>query len=344
MKIKKNKNLKDLNTFKVDSTAQYYSEVTNIQDIQELIQEGVFKKDFYILGGGSNTLFKNHYEGTVIKMNIQGKEILEETDKYVKLKISSGEDWPSIVEWTIKNNWVGAQNLALIPGTAGATPVQNVGAYGSEIKDILEEVEIIDLETGKISTMKKRECKFGYRDSIFKHELKNKVMVLNITLQLEKIDPELEIPLQYLEYKGIQKELESNFSKPYTLQKVFNAVVNIRNDKLPKIEEYGSCGSTFQNPILSRDEYNQLLETYPDIPGYEVGDRIKIPAAYILERLGWKNKRTDDGKCGTWIKHPLIVTNYNDATGKELLELISEIQEDFYKDTGIELKTEINII
>jgi UDP-N-acetylmuramate dehydrogenase len=175
--------------------------------------------------------------------------------------------------------------------------------------------------------------------------LKGKAIITSIVIKLIKYSETKEIPSQYLEYGGIQKELENNFEKPYTIKKVFEAITNIRNEKLPKVGEYGSCGSTFANPILPRGQYKALLEKYPELPCYDMPeDMVKVPAAYILEQIGWKNKRILDGKCGTWIHHPLIVTNYHDSTGNEILELIKLIQTDFKNETDLELNTEINII
>ena len=334
-----------INTFKLDCKAKEYFSIDSIDDIYFLREKNVFKKNFYILGGGANTLFSKDFDGTVVKVNILGRDIISENNDCVWLKIAAGEDWTKIVEWSVSNNWLGIQNLAMIPGTVGASPVQNIGAYGSEIKDVLESVEFFDFNTGVIKVLSNSDCCFGYRDSIFKNGLKNKGIIISVTLKLAKLYNNAEVPSKYLEYKGIEKELDENFSKPYTLKKVFQAVCNIREEKLPNIDEYGSCGSTFENPVISQSQYKSLLEKFPDLPSYEAGnDMVKIPAAYILERIGWKNRRLFDGRCGTWINHPLIVVNYNHASGGEILSVIHMIQEDFFNSTGIKLESEINII
>ncbi len=334
-----------INTFKLDCKAKEYFSIDSIDDIYFLREKNVFKKNFYILGGGANTLFSKDFDGTVVKVNILGRDIISEKNDCVWLKIAAGEDWTKIVEWSVSNNWLGIQNLAMIPGTVGASPVQNIGAYGSEIKDVLESVEFFDFNTGVIKVLSNSDCCFGYRDSIFKNGLKNKGIIISVTLKLAKLYNNAEVPSKYLEYKGIEKELDENFSKPYTLKKVFQAVCNIREEKLPNIDEYGSCGSTFENPVISQSQYKSLLEKFPDLPSYEAGnDMVKIPAAYILERIGWKNRRLFDGRCGTWINHPLIVVNYNHASGGEILSVIHMIQEDFFNSTGIKLESEINII
>lgn len=335
--------LKPYNTFRVDVKTKDLYQITNIDNIQELIRLNIFKHKFYILGGGSNTLFTKDYDGAILKVDLMGKNVIEETDDFVKIKVASGEDFTSFVEWTVKNNYLGLQNLAWIPGTVGATPVQNVGAYGSEIKDVLESVEYIDLESGNTVNILGSECKFGYRDSIFKHELKGKALITSVTFVLQKISLNEEIPEKYLEYAGIQKTLSEDFSKPYTLNKVYEAICQIRKEKLPDIQEYGSCGSTFENPIIPLEQYGRLKEKYPELPSYPTDkpEYVKIPVAYIFEKLGWKEKRCGDA--GTW-KHPLIVTNYGNASAQELLDVIKQMQEDFYNDTHIKVETEINII
>ncbi|HAM96391.1 TPA: UDP-N-acetylenolpyruvoylglucosamine reductase [Patescibacteria group bacterium] len=340
--LKKNVSLKNYNTFGVNVNAKQMYEIQNIKDLQSLFEEGIISNPFLVLGDGSNILFTKDFDGTIIKINLHGKEILEDTDKYIKLKISAGEKLEEIVKWTVENNLIGIQNLALIPGTIGATPIQNVGAYGVEIKDVLESVEFFDLKNGIVKTISGLDCEFGYRDSIFKHELKGLAIVTSITIKLEKYKQQ-ELPERYLAYGDITKELESQYSKPYTLENLYQSICNIRKSKLPDVKEYGSCGSTFQNPIVSLEQYIEIKKKYESIPSFPTSERnfVKIPAAYILEKLGWKNRRV--GKCGTWT-HPLIVTNYDNASPKDILDVIEQIQKDFYDNIGVRLETEINII
>lgn len=342
MNIKKDISLLQYNTFKIDVIAKEFDEVSNIEYLYELFNQKIFSKKFLILGGGSNILFTKDYDGIILKMNIKERRILKETDNYIKLKLGAGEILEEVVEWSVKSNSCGIQNLALIPGTIGATPIQNVGAYGVEIKDVLESVEYFDTNIGKLKTISNTNCKFAYRDSIFKHELKGKAIVTSITINLEKPLNGI-IPQKYITYGDITKQLESKYSEPYTIENLYNVVCDIRRTKLPDVKEYGSCGSTFQNPIVTKTKYEKIKKKYSEIPSFptEDSDRVKIPAAYILERLGWKNKRIGD--CGTW-SHPLIVTNYGNATTKEVLNVIAQIQEDFFNDIGVKLETEINII
>ncbi|HCC68085.1 TPA: UDP-N-acetylenolpyruvoylglucosamine reductase [Patescibacteria group bacterium] len=344
MKLSKNKSLKKLNTFMVDAYSNQYIEVDSVKDLKEIFDKKVFNEDFLILGGGSNILFVNDFKGIVIHPNLLGKGIVEENKKTVTIKIGAGENWEKFVEWSVHQNYLGLQNLANIPGDCGATPVQNIGAYGVEVKNFITSVEYFNTKTGEIKEITNKECKFRYRNSIFKHDLKNNALITAITFKLEKWEKDKAIPEKYLQYKGITDYLEKNYSKPYTIKKVYDSICNIRDEKLPKVGKYGSCGSTFTNPLISEVEYKRLLEKYPELPNYTTENEgvVKIPTAYILDKLGWKNKRV--GKCGTWIKHPLIVTNYENATGEEIYNLIQIIQKDFFDNTGIRLNTEINII
>ncbi len=339
---KENISLKAYNTFGVDVCAKSMYEIRNLEEIQYLYEQGIFSSRFLILGDGSNILFTKDFDSTIIKINLQGKEILENNDEHVKLKISAGEKLEEIVKWSVENNWIGIQNLALIPGTIGATPIQNVGAYGVEIKDVLENVEYFDLKNGMVKTISVSDCEFGYIDSIFKHKLKDFAIITSITIKLKNFQKQ-ELPERYLAYGDITKELETHFAKPYTLKNLYDAICNIRKSKLPDIKEYGSCGSTFQNPIVSQEKYLNIQKKYESIPSFPTSDKrfVKIPAAYILEKLGWKNKRI--GKGGTWT-HPLIVTNYGNANPKDILNVIEQMQKDFYDEIGVKLETEINII
>jgi len=340
MKISHNSSLKELNTFKVDCITKTHIVVENNNDFKD--------KEFLkytndtnplFLGGGSNVLFTKNLTQPVVQIKTKGKEVKKENDKFMIIKIEAGENWDDFVKWSIEHNLIGLQNLAYIPGTVGATPIQNVGAYGVETKDFLVEVSVINIKDGTEITLTNKECKFGYRDSIFKHELKDSYIVKNITLNLEKYNGHIDD--KYLQYAGI-KEMADN--QNLSLNSLYKIIADIRKSKLPSIEKYGTCGSTFKNPQLPIDEYERLKEQFPDLPMYstEIENIVKIPAAYILEKLGWKNKRVGD--VGTWIYHPLIVTNYGNATGAEILSFIKDIQTDFKSKTNLDLETEINIV
>lgn len=329
--------MKISNSFNLEVEAK---EIIKLENRDDFLNLEITTDSFLILGECSNTLFTKNFDGTVILVRNKGIEILNEDDSTVSIRVSAGENWNDFVEYTVDKGYLGPQNLAFIPGNTGATPVQNVGAYGVEISDFLEYVTVYDLEKKEFIDMLNKDCKFGYRDSIFKNELKGKIVIYEVVFKLDKYKGE--VPEKYFEYGGIKEKLE-DITK-CSLKELFNIIVDIRKEKLPLIEEYGSCGSTFKNPEISTDDYEKLKEKYPELPSWPVegSSLVKIPAAHILEKLGWKNKRV--GSVGTWIYHPLIVTNYGGATGDEVLNFIHSIQEDFFENTGIQLDTEINII
>jgi len=340
MNIQRNASLKELNTFNVDVKANTLCTFDSEEDLtNKEFLECLEYKNLLILGGGSNILFTKDFDGCVVLIKNVGKKVLKKTDSYIKVNVKAGENWDSFVKWSVDNNIVGLHNLAYIPGTVGATPIQNVGAYGVEIKDFLTQVEFFNIDNHKTEILNSSECTFGYRDSIFKNKLKDKVIITSVTFKLPIFQKSMDE--KYLEYSGIKEDLQG---KKITPKSVYESIKKIRESKLPRVEEYGSCGSTFKNPQIDISEYERLLKQFPELPKFETDkkDLIKIPAAYILERLGWKNKR--DGNVGTWIYHPLIVTNYGNATGKEILQFIDKIKDDFKSKTNITLECEINII
>ncbi len=340
MRTEHNISLKGLNTFCVEVKTNTLCTIEQEEDFSNKELQGVFKeRNFLILGGGSNILFTKDFPGTVILIRNKGKKILEETDDYITVEVNAGEEWDSFVKWSTKKGLVGLHNLAKIPGTVGATPIQNVGAYGAEIKDFLQEVKIIDLESGREEILQNKECKFGYRDSIFKNELKDRVIVKSVIFKLEKFKNKIDE--KYLSYAGIKEDL---LGKKINPQNIYYSISKIRDSKLPKVEEYGSCGSTFKNPEIAISEYERLIKIYPELPKFDTNDEniVKIPAAYILEQLGWKNRK--EGEVGTWIYHPLIVTNYGEASGMDILSFIDKMKLDFKSHTDLDLECEINII
>ncbi len=340
MKIYSNVSIKELNTFRVDVNTDLLIFLENDKDFfSKDIYKYIKKNSYLIVGGGSNILFTKDYKGSILLVKNGGKKIINEDKDSIEIEVAAGENWDSFVKWSVDNNLIGLQNLALIPGTVGATPIQNVGAYNTEVKDFITEVKIVNLTNEREEILTNRECNFKYRDSIFKHKLKNNIIVKSVTFRVPKYKGHME--KRYLEYSGIKEKIKDEDITPLSL---YWAIVNIRNEKLPRIEEYGSCGSTFKNPVISLREYNSLLSKYPQLPKYDTNnvDLVKIPAAYILEKLGWKNRR--EGSVGTWIHHPLIVTNYGGANGDDILLFIREIQKDFKSNTGIDLECEINII
>ena len=338
MKVEKNISLKKYNTFKVEYLVDTLVIIERDEDFSNKLLKKFFENKFVILGEGSNILFTKDFKGTALLVRNKGINILNETEEYIDIQVCAGENWDEFVQWCIKKELLAIHNLALIPGIVGATPIQNVGAYGVEIKDILTSVSVYNIEDGKDFVLNNDECRFGYRDSIFKNELKDKVIVKSVTFRLPKFKGNIDN--KYLEYGGIKEALEDKEINPLNL---YQAIINIREMKLPKVKEYGSCGSTFKNPLISIEKYNELIKKFPELPKYETDKKevVKVPAAYILEKLGWKNKR--EGSVGTWILHPLIVTNYDKATGKEIYSFIKEIQKDFKSNTNLDLECEINI-
>lgn len=339
MKIESNKSLKTFNTFNVDVKTQKLLILQNSEDFTSEQLKDAVKEKFIILGEGSNTLFVNDFNGNVIVVRNKGIRILDDNEKAVTVNVNAGENWNDFVYWNIKNNLIGLQNLVDIPGNTGSSPIQNIGAYGTEVKSYIKSINYINLDTFKLEEIDNKKCDFGYRDSIFKKELKDKALIKDITFVLERYKDVVDD--KYLTYSGIQEKLKG---KDITLNSVLESVKELRAEKLPSIKEYGSCGSVFKNIELTEDEYIKLERKFPDLPRYDTEKKgiFKIPVAYILEKLRWKNKRT--GKVGTWIHHPLVVVNYGGASGKEIYDFILTMQKDFKKNTSFDLDTEINII
>lgn len=339
MKEYKQISLKEFSTFKTNSKAENLLILENEKDFESKEVRNAILKPYYILGGGSNTLFVNKFPGTVIVIKNKGIKILDENDKRTLVKVAAGENWNNFVQWSVKHNLIGIQNLIDIPGTVGASPVQNIGAYNTEVQDYIKDLTIFNLSSFTTESMNNRECRFGYRDSIFKNKLKNKVIIKDVTFELKKYTGNID--KKFIEYKGIEERLEG---KEITLQSLMEVIKIIREEKLPPLSTYGTCGSTFENFNVLINEYEDLLKKFPGLPKYDTDmpNVYKIPTAYILEKLGWKNKR--EGRVGTWEKHPLIVVNYNNAKGSDIYKFILKMQKDFKLNTGIDLIPEINII
>lgn len=337
MDIVQNMSLKNLNTFGIESRAKFFAEVTSAQDVQELVTNDIFKNNVQlILGGGSNILFTKDFDGLIIKNSILGKEILRETDKMIQIKIGSGENWHNTVLWTTDSGWSGIENLALIPGLVGAAPVQNIGAYGVEIKDVLQKVGVVDLVTGEAFEILKDDCKFGYRDSIFKQESKGKYFITYIILELSKeFEPNIE-------YGSIQGQLDKMSVTEPTLVNVRDAVTAIRQSKLPDPREIGNAGSFFKNPIVSFTDFQEIREQYSDIPNFLTDDGVKIPAGWLIEQCGWKGRRV--GNVGVHEKQALVLVNHGGATGQEIKELSQSIQTSVKERFDIDLETEVTMI
>lgn len=336
MNLKENILLKSKNTFGIASTAKYYAEIDNIQDIKELINSNLLiKNKFYILGGGSNTLLPDFYSGIIIKNSLKGIKLVSEDSNSITFAVASGEDWNDFVNYTVDKGFAGIEALALIPGSVGAAPVQNIGAYGQEARNTVVQVKAINLKTASEVVFSNIECKFGYRDSIFKNEFKDKVLITDVTFRLSKNF----IPDNI--YEEVKKELD----KDLTIRSVRDAVIKIRNRKLPNPKGIGNAGSIFKNPFITESAYLELKLNFPDIPSFKTDDgRYKIPAGWLIEKTGWKGWLSDNKNYGVYQNHALIVVNFGNATGKEILELIRNIKQSVFEKYKINLEEEVNIV
>ncbi len=337
MDILKSASLKSYNTFGIDASAKLFAIVTSLAEIQELYAH--FKNENKLpLGGGSNILLTQNFDGLVTKLNLNGKEIVKETEDHVWLKVGAGEAWHDFVIWCVENNWSGVENMSLIPGSVGAAPMQNIGAYGAELKDVFKSLEAWLPEDNSVEVFDNKTCDFGYRSSIFKKQLKGKAIILNVTFKLSK--------KQNLNtsYGSIEEELAlMKISNP-TIKNVSDAVIRIRQSKLPNPAEIGNAGSFFKNPVVPTETVVQLLKKYPNAPNYNVGEGlVKVPAGWLIETVGWKGKVFDD-RFGVHKKQALVLVNYQNTKGQEIFDLSENIIEDITEKFGITLEREVNII
>lgn len=334
--LQENINIKEFNTFGLAVKCDFYTSFSDIESLKSALSQSKDKR-ILVLGGGSNVLFQGDFEGVILHNKIKGIEKVEETNDFIKLKVGAGEVWHEFVLHTIKNEWGGIENLSLIPGSVGASPMQNIGAYGVEIKDVFESLEALEIATGKVKTFTHQECQFGYRESVFKKELKDKYIITSVTYRLTKK------PLINTSYGAINKELESRGIQTPTIKDVSDAVIAIRQSKLPDPREIGNAGSFFKNPILPSAQYEGLQKKYPEIPCYPIDDAfVKVPAGWLIDQAGWKGKTFDN--YGVHKKQALVLVNYKDAKGKDIVDLSEQIIEDIFQRYGIRLEREVNII
>jgi len=337
MKIFENFSLKNHNTFHLDVYAKKCVILENIDELK-ILNQIIGNDKFLILGGGSNVLFVNDFDGVVVINEIKGIEIIDESDEFVNVKIKSGENWHEIVMWSIKNNWNGIENLALIPGTVGAAPVQNIGAYGVEIKDVLQSVSIYNFVTKKIEVLNNEQCKFSYRNSIFKEELKGKFYILEVVLQLRKKNH-----IYHTSYGTINAELEKRNIKEINPQIIAEVVMDIRKSKLPDPEKIGNAGSFFKNPEVSKEHYFELKNKYPDIVAYPLENgKYKLAAGWMIEQCGLKGY--EHKGAAVHDKQALVLVNKNNASGKDILELAQIIIQKVFDKFAVKLEPEVNII
>jgi len=338
MNIIENYPLLKLNTFGIDVKAKYFTSINTINELIEVTKTNVFKDlELLILGGGSNILFTKDFDGLVILNNIKGKEIIDQNQQSIFLKIGAGENWHELVMYCVDNGWGGIENLSLIPGNTGTAPMQNIGAYGVEIKETFIELEALEISSGKIVKFNNSDCEFGYRESVFKNKMKNQYIILNITLELKKN------PVLNINYGDVKAILESQNIKNPDIKEVSNAIISIRQSKLPDPKKIGNSGSFFKNPIVSLNLLELIKKKYPNVVNYEINENeFKIAAGWLIERAGWKGKKFNN--YGIHEKQALVLVNYGLANGMEIFELSEKIILDIKDKFGITLEREVNII
>jgi len=337
MKIQTNFSLKNYNTFGIEAKAKQFVAVHNTTELQSILEKKRLEKKF-ILGGGSNMLLTQDIDALVIHIDLKGKRIIREDDDFVWVESQAGENWHEFVLWTIDQNFGGLENMSLIPGNVGTTPVQNIGAYGTEIKDTFYSCEAMTIENQKIRTFTKAECHFGYRESIFKNEAKDQYIITSVIFKLTKRNHKINIS-----YGDISGELAKNNITIPTLKDVSNAVIAIRQSKLPDPKELGNSGSFFKNPVLLKKDFEKIHLQFPEMKYYEISEsEVKVPAGWLIEQAGFKGKRFGDA--GIHKNQALVLVNYGNATGKEILDVSKNIQETIFRIFGIHIDAEVNVI
>jgi len=335
--IKENVSLKAYNTFSLDVNAASFCSINTIETLKSILEEHQ-NTPLFILGGGSNMLLTKNVEALVLHINLKGKEVLEETEDSVVIKVMAGENWHKVVLWSLKHNFGGIENLSLIPGNVGTAPIQNIGAYGVELKDVFISCDAINVKDQSIKTFKKENCKFGYRESVFKQELKGQYIITSVNLKLTKRNHNLQ-----MDYGAIRNQLASLNTEKLSIQDISNAVIAIRQSKLPDPKEVGNSGSFFKNPIISLSQFNKLKSNFPDIPSYPISDsEVKVPAGWLIEKAGFKGKQFNN--YGVHNKQALVLVNHGNANGEDIYKLAILIQKTIKRIFNITIETEVNII
>ncbi|TJY37327.1 UDP-N-acetylmuramate dehydrogenase [Pontimicrobium aquaticum] len=336
MNIQQNISLKSYNTFGIDVSAKHFASVNTINELQNILKLKGYPNKF-ILGGGSNMLLTKNIESLVLHINLKGIKTVSKTDSTVSVEANAGENWHKFVLWCIDNNYGGVENLSLIPGNVGTAPIQNIGAYGVELKDVFQSCEVLDIHSGEIRTFTKEDCQFDYRNSVFKNDLKGQYIILSVTFKLSTQHHNIKT-----EYGAIKNELErNNITKP-TIKDVSNAVIAIRSSKLPDPSKIGNSGSFFKNPIISKKQFDLLKQNFPNIPNYNVSNKlVKVPAGWLIEHAGFKGKTFDN--YGVHKNQALVLVNYGNAKGTDILNLSKLIQKTIKRIFNINLEAEVNI-
>jgi len=338
MQIQENVSLKLYNTFGIDVTARYFATFENVTELEEILNSKLQTSNSkLILGGGSNILFTKDYSGIVLKNDITGIEIVQEDDEFIYIKVGAGENWHQFVLHCVQNNYAGVENLSLVPGNVGASPMQNIGAYGVEIKDVFYELEAVHRQDKTIQKFGLEDCSFGYRESVFKNKYKDQFIITNVTYRLNKR------PSFNTSYGAINQELEIMRVKSLSIQAISQAVINIRTSKLPDPKDVGNAGSFFKNPVISNEQFNALKQAFPNVIAFPSGaQHTKIAAGWLIEQCGWKGYRKGDAGC--FPKQALVLVNYGNATGKEIFDLSEEIIHSVKKKFSLVLEREVNIV
>ncbi len=337
MQIQENISLKKFNTFGMDVLARYFYAFSTVDQMQEIGASDTFKHyPVLVLGGGSNMLLTTNFEGLVIKNEIPGIELIAEDEQYYFVKVGAGVDWHEFVLYCLGKNYAGVENLALIPGKVGASPMQNIGAYGVEMKDVFHSLEALHIYDLNLVTFYKADCEFGYRESIFKNKCKNQFVITSVTFRLNKV------PVYKTAYGAIEDALQEMKVDTLSIQNIAQAVMRIRNSKLPNPNLLGNAGSFFKNPEIDVVQYESLKNYFPNISGYKTdGGKIKIAAGWLIEQAGWKGFRQGDAGCHD--KQALVLVNHGHATGTEIFELSEKIISSVHDKFGIFLHREVNI-
>ncbi|MEI7751793.1 MAG: UDP-N-acetylmuramate dehydrogenase [Candidatus Omnitrophota bacterium] len=344
MMIEKNKSLKALNTFGIDVAAKYFTEIRSVEEFQELAGDKRFSDEKkLILGGGSNIILTGDFDGCVVKNAIPGISVVNETGMAVTVKAGAGVGWHDLVLWCLDKNFGGFENLSLIPGLVGAAPIQNIGAYGAELKDTLLELEAIEIRSGALTKFSAADCALGYRDSIFKRKYQGQFLITSVSFKLTNLSTS-KIPYRYqTEYGDVRKTLDEMKVQDLSLTAVSEAICRIRRAKLPDPKELGNAGSFFKNPSISKAQFTQLAAQYPKMPHYPQPDgTVKVPAGWLIEACGWKGRTV--GRAGCHKTQALVLVNCGGATGKEVLALAGAIRLSIEDTFGIALSPEVNIV
>ena len=325
--------LKNYNSFGIEVETEFFAAISNEAELIEVLKSNG-NKPFRVLGGGSNVLLTEDYKGLTLVMQNKGISILEETASHVLIEVQAGENWHELVLWALENDFGGIENLALIPGSVGAAPIQNIGAYGVELSSVFHRCKALDLESLSFNEFDKAACEFGYRSSVFKTHLKGKAIITRVQFKLSKKNHQT-----HTQYGALQASLQG---KEISIQNIAASVIAIRKSKLPDPAQIGNSGSFFKNPVIPVNQFKQLQENYPEIPHYpDTAEKIKIPAGWLIEKLGYKGKRFGDA--GVHEKQALVLVNYGNAKGVELLNLAQQIQEQVLQNFGVQLEVEVNI-